>query len=241
MNKRLGFAIAAYVAVWATVAGGIIYGTVRAGYSTWVGVASAFLLFLFVNGSLAYTARARQFRLEGKEPPPYFQFLFFPQGFPTLKAEAPKVGHFVVGIAAALTGLFFVFCGVALAFDAEWSRISQPILAASLCVILAGMGALFLYFAWRLFSTERIARPVLVTTVILYAVAVLVCTIRVVGYADADWLLPLLALTLPWSLISVPFVWSLGHGASLWFFWSVYLAGGAANALLLLRLSRKGN
>jgi hypothetical protein len=87
------------------------------------------------------------------------------------------------------------------------------------------------------------------STAVLYAAAVLVCTIRVVGYADGDWLLLLIALTLPWSLISVPFVWSLGHGASLWFFWVLYLAGGTANALLLLRyvprlharLSRKGN
>jgi hypothetical protein len=150
VNQRLGFAVAAYLALWTAVAGSIIYGIVLAGYSAWVAVAFAFVLFVFVNGSLAYIARVRQFRLEGKEPPAYFQYLFFPQGFPRYKDEAPRSTHFLVGIAAALTGLFFVFCGVALAFDAEWSRISYPIAAAGFCVILAGMGAAFLYLAWRL-------------------------------------------------------------------------------------------
>ena len=48
----------------------------------------------------------------------------------------------------------------------------------------------------------------------LYAAAVLLCTILVIGYGDADWLGALIALTLPWSLISLAFIWSLAHGAS---------------------------
>ena len=92
---------------------------------------------------------------KGKEPPPYFQYLFFPQGFPRYKDEAPRSTHFLVGIAAALTGLILVFFGVALAFDADWSRIAHPIAAASFCVILAGMGALFLYLGWRLVISGR--------------------------------------------------------------------------------------
>jgi hypothetical protein len=62
-----------------------------------------------------------------------------------------------------------------------------------------------------------------------------VCAIRAVGYADGDWLAALIVLTLPWSLASLPFLWSLIHGGSAWFFWLVYLAGGAANAALFLR------
>jgi hypothetical protein len=155
MNRRLAFALAAYLAMWASVAAGIVYGIVQTGYPAWVAVVSAFLLFVFVNGSLAYTARARQLRLEGKEPPPYFKFLFFPQGFPKLKEQAPKFDHFLVGIAAAVTGLFFLFCGAGLAFGADWSRISQPILVASICLVLAGIGAVFLYLAWRAFAFTR--------------------------------------------------------------------------------------
>jgi hypothetical protein len=148
MNKRL--ALASYLALWAAVAGGIIYGMVRAGYSAWVAVASAFLLFVFLNGSLAYRARVRQLRLERKEGPSYLQYLFFPQGSPKYKEPAPRSTHLLVGIAAALTGMFFMFCGIALSFDAEWSRIPNPMLAASICMVLVGLGGLFLYLAWRL-------------------------------------------------------------------------------------------
>jgi hypothetical protein len=162
MNKRLCVALAAYVALWMAVAGAVIYSVVRAGYSAWIAVACAYLLFLFVNGSLAYRARARQFRIEGEEPPPYFQYLFFPDGVPKLrdfKEEAPKSTHLLVGIAVALTGVFFLLCGVALAFDADWSRISQPLLAAAICIVLGSIGAAFLYLAWRLLSFGRRLPP----------------------------------------------------------------------------------
>jgi hypothetical protein len=155
MNRRLAFATAAYLGFWTVVAGGIIYGVVQTGYSSWVGVVSAFLLFVFVNGSLAYRARVRQLTLEGKGPPSYLRYLLFPQGYPKFKEPAPRFEHFLVGTAALLIGLFLLFCGVALAFDAEWSRISQPILVASICAIIAGIGALFLYFAWRCFGFKR--------------------------------------------------------------------------------------
>src|SRR5262245_22730337 len=156
MNKRFGLALAAaYLALWAAIAGGIIYGVVQAGYAAWVAVVSALLLFGVVNGSLAYRVRVRQLRLEGKEPPPYFQYLFFPRGSPKFKEAAPRFDHVLVGIAAALTGLFLLFCGLAVAFTADWSRISQPILGASMCVILAAIGALFLYLAWRCFGFAR--------------------------------------------------------------------------------------
>ena len=69
----------------------------------------------------------------------------------------------------------------------------------------------------------------------LYAATVLLCTILVVGYGDGNFLGALIALTLPWSLISVAFIWSVTHGASLWLFWLIYLGGGAANVYLLHR------
>ena len=152
MTMRLRLALAVYLALWAAVAGGMIYGVVRVGYSAWVAVAFAFLLFVFVNGSLANRARVRQLRLEGKEPPRYLQYLFFPRGSPNFKQEAPRSTHLLVGVATALTGAFFVFCGVALAFDAEWSRISQSHLVAAICILLASIGAAFLYLSWRLLS-----------------------------------------------------------------------------------------
>ena len=79
------------------------------------------------------------------------------------------------------------------------------------------------------------ARLGLAIAMLMYGAAVLFCTVRVVGYTDGDWLLVLVALTLPWSVISLVFIWSLIHGASLWFFWLVFLTGGAGNAFLVYR------
>lgn len=155
MNRRLRFALAAYLALWATIGGSVIYGIVHAGYSASLAVVFSSLLFVCVNGSFAYRARSRQLRSQGEQPPTYLQYLFFPRGFPKLKQEASKSTHLLVGIAAALLGVFFVFCGVALAFDAEWSRISQPFLAVAFCIVLASMGAAFLWLAWRLLSFAR--------------------------------------------------------------------------------------
>jgi hypothetical protein len=70
---------------------------------------------------------------------------------------------------------------------------------------------------------------------VLYAAAVLLCTILVVGYRDLDFVGALIALTLPWSLATIPFRWSLIHGASLWLFWLAYLGGGAVNVYLFHR------
>ena len=70
---------------------------------------------------------------------------------------------------------------------------------------------------------------------VLYAATVVLCAILVVGYGDVEFLGALIALTLPWSLITVLFIWSLIHGASPWLFWLVYLGGGAANVYLFHR------
>ena len=57
----------------------------------------------------------------------------------------------------------------------------------------------------------------------------------VLAYGDNDWLILLIVLTLPWSAVSLVFMWSLMHGASLGFFWVLYLGGGAVNAFMFYR------
>ena len=152
MSNRLVLGLAAYLSLCAAIAAGIVSGVVKAGYPLWAGGVLAFLVFLFLNGSLAYKAKVRKQRAEGKEPPKYFQYIFFPQGRPKFKEAAPRSTHFLVGIASAITGAFFVFCGVALALDGQWSRISKPCIAAAICIVLAGIGVAFLYLAWRLLA-----------------------------------------------------------------------------------------
>lgn len=154
MNKRI--ALTTYLALWVVLSAGVIYGVIRAGYPLWAALASAYLLFVFLNGSLAYLIRARLLRLEGKKAPPYLKYIFFPKGIPKFKEEAPRSAHVFAGVTVSLAGAFFVFCGVALSFDAEWSRISQPFIVAAVCLGFTCIGALFLYLAWRIFSYRGI-------------------------------------------------------------------------------------
>ena len=154
MNKH--FALTLYLALWAALSAGVIFGMIQAGYSLWAAGISAYILFVFLNGSLAYWSLARRLRLEGKEAPPYLKYLFLPNGIPKFKEEAPRSAHVLVGVAAAITGVFFVYCGAALAIDGEWSRIPHPFVAAIMCLVLAGIGAAFLYLAWRMFASRRL-------------------------------------------------------------------------------------
>ena len=153
MNKRV--ALTLYLALWAALSAGVISGMTWAGCPFWIALPSAYLIFMLLNGSLAYRFRARQLKREGKEAPSYLRYLFLGRRIFRLTDDAPLSTHRFVGAAAALAGAFFVFCGVALALHGEWSLVSHPFIAASICLILAGIGAAFLYFAWRLFTYRK--------------------------------------------------------------------------------------
>jgi len=50
----------------------------------------------------------------------------------------------------------------------------------------------------------------------IYLIAVIACIFLAFDFAGAinlNWTLVLIGLTLPWSLVSIVFVWSLIHGA----------------------------
>lgn len=150
MNKPV--ALTVYLALWAVAVGGIIHWMHGSGYSLLIAVACAYLLFVVVNGSIAYRVHVLRNRSEGKQPQPYLRYLFLPPGITKLKEEAPGSAHRLVGVVALVAGVFFVFCAIALAFDAEWSRIPNPALAVALCLIPGSIGVTLLYTAWRLFA-----------------------------------------------------------------------------------------
>ena len=155
MDKRLRLALTAYLSLWAAIAAGVIYGIVRAGYSIWLAVTAAFLMFFIVNGSLSYGFQVRKLRAEGKPAPRYFQYLLFPKGRPKFKDEAPGSTHVLVGIAAMLLGGFILFCGIALVWDGQWSRISEPYVVAASCAVVIGVGASLLYSGWKILISAR--------------------------------------------------------------------------------------
>lgn len=57
------------------------------------------------------------------------------------------------------------------------------------------------------------------------------------GRINSDWVLVLIGLTLPWSIVSVFFMWSLFHGAGLGFFTVLYLVFGGINTFILYCIS----
>jgi hypothetical protein len=153
MTTRI--ALTMYLLLWAAIAAAAIWGMASAGFPLWVAVVLVFLLFWFLNGTLAYRAKARQLRGEGKEPPGYVRYLLIPAGVPKFREQAPRSMHGLVGIAAFATGAFFWFCGGWLALTAQWGRISDPMVVGVFCLVLVGMGTTFLYLAWRLFVASR--------------------------------------------------------------------------------------
>ena len=75
---------------------------------------------------------------------------------------------------------------------------------------------------------------------VTYVLAVIGCVLLAFDYTgriDSGWVLVLICLTLPWSIVSVLFVWSLIHGAGLEFFTVMYLLFAGINAFILYRIS----
>ena len=80
----------------------------------------------------------------------------------------------------------------------------------------------------------KVRFPIILT--LLYVAAVLVCiplAFDFKGAIDTTWTLVLIVLTLPWSIVSIFFAWSLIHGAGLGFLTFMYLAFACINAFIL--------
>ena len=76
----------------------------------------------------------------------------------------------------------------------------------------------------------------------LYMLAVIVCILLAfdfTGRVHSEWTLVVIGLTLPWSIISVFFMWALVHGAGLELFTVMYLAFAGINAFILYLICSK--
>src|SRR5829696_1059776 len=77
---------------------------------------------------------------------------------------------------------------------------------------------------------------------LLYLIVVLICLLIAFDFqgsmrSSTAWLVAV-GLTLPWSIVSVLFMWALFHGAGLEFFTVIYMAFALINAYLFHRLLR---
>src|SRR5258706_10748984 len=125
--------VALYFAAWAAIAAGLIYLVTHAGHPFWIAATLAYLLFWVVNGSLVYVFRARQLRREGKQPPSYLMYLFFPKGVrQTVTVLRPL--RVLLGILISLGGALFVIVGLMLA-GSEFSSMPHPIGAGAMVLV----------------------------------------------------------------------------------------------------------
>lgn len=76
--------------------------------------------------------------------------------------------------------------------------------------------------------------PMLLTAIyLLCVVACITLAFDFAGAINLNWTLVVIGLTLPWSLVSILFAWSLVHGAGLEFFTVMYLVFAGINAAIL--------
>lgn len=77
---------------------------------------------------------------------------------------------------------------------------------------------------------------------VVYFLIVFVCLLTAFDFdgrlRSFEALLAAVLLTLPWSIVSVLFLWALIHGAGLEFFTVMYSLFAAVNAFILYRISR---
>jgi len=141
----------AYLALWALVAAAVMYGVIAAGYSFWLAALLAYLLFFFVNGSLAYRYRARKLRQQGEEPPPFLVYLFFPKrvNFKD-RVPLPRPFRILLGIFVFVGGGFLVLTGILLLFTLNPSQVPHPVGAVIALCVLAGIGVGIVYVGVRL-------------------------------------------------------------------------------------------
>lgn len=139
--------IAMYFGIWAAVTACVIYFGRVLGVQWWRAFLVAYLLFVFVNGAISYASVKRRLAAEGKRPPSYLMYLFFPRG--THESIAiPRVIRILVGLVIFSGGLAFVL--VAMALGLGFIARTQQVPALAPLLALAVLGAAFIYVGFRL-------------------------------------------------------------------------------------------
>lgn len=152
MNLRIATGL--YLGFWTAIVAGVIYVLTSIGYSFLLAWTLAFLLFVFINGVLAHTFRARQLRREGKAPPPFLVYLFFPKGVQA-KIAVPRVVRIILGIVVLLGGVCFLLAGVLLLDHLDSSQALGLHGAIVLLLVLVILGVMSVYIGFRLFVIKN--------------------------------------------------------------------------------------
>lgn len=142
-------AVSLYLAAWLMFAALLVAGLYYLGLSLWYALPLAYLIFLAVNGTLAYRHRTRQLALEGLPAPSYPRYLLFGEG---VKRElaVPRPIRLLLALIIGFGGASFVAIAAIFAISFSPQQLRSPLGAAALLLTLALMGLGFVYVAVRL-------------------------------------------------------------------------------------------
>jgi hypothetical protein len=153
MAPKVAALLVGYLALSLAIAAAAIYFAMANGVPFWIAALAAFLLFGWLNGTMAYLGRARQMRERGEVPPPYLVYLLNPTGKPFSfrdKVAVPRFMRVLLGVVLLLGGVFLAFAGVVILFAVDLSTAPYPNAARVAMAILAAVGLAALYLSWRL-------------------------------------------------------------------------------------------
>jgi hypothetical protein len=143
----------AYIGFWLVVASAAIYFGGVLGLPWWKMFLVAYVVFFVVNGSLAYVNMRRRLESEGKAPPSYLFYLFFPKGVPFSDVPLFRIP---LGVVIFLGGLSSLALSVALVLNPPERTLS---VMASIALALVA-GGMLMYMGVRL-VVARSDEPVL--------------------------------------------------------------------------------
>ena len=109
MNRRVLTGI--YLSVWLAVLAGVVLIATRSGLPIYWALVIAWLLFWFVNGTLAYIFRSRQLRREGKQPPNYLLYLVRPKPLSSA-VSIPRPVRMMLGLIILAGGAVCLVIGI---------------------------------------------------------------------------------------------------------------------------------
>jgi hypothetical protein len=76
-------------------------------------------------------------------------------------------------------------------------------------------------------------------TIAVYMTAVIICIFQgfnFEGSIEGGWIAVLLIITFPWSMITIPFMWALIHGAGLELYAVIYVFFAIINSYLIYKM-----
>lgn len=131
--------------------------------TTWIAVIVVVVVLFFLNGSLAYLYRSRQMRSQGKVPPSYLRYMFFPVSFYS-RVPMPRPLRWALGLIVLGGGVLIILLGAVLAVIVDLSQIPHPVGAVVAFSVFILLGAAIGYVGLRMLRMKHENDPLLGVT-----------------------------------------------------------------------------